>query len=297
MITEKLPMKPSFAVIGCGRLGAALGKYLVKSGYDASGFASRNLDSARRAALIAGVAEKYFENAWEASRHADIVFITTPDNAIADVCLDLVKHEGIQEKTVVLHCSGALPSSILSSVKTRGAWAGSMHPLQSFAAECAGNPFAGIIMAVEGDPEAVTIAQKIASDLGAVPLTIRTEGKTLYHAAAAVASNYLVTLMALAFEMLAASGVEASDAFHILQPLVNGTLANIDSVGIPQALTGPIARGDFKTVSAHIAAIGDLSPEALSLYKTLGRATVPIARGKGTLSAEAAREILNLLDS
>lgn len=289
-------MKSSFAIIGCGRVGAALGKYLAGCGYPAAGFSSRSLDSAKCAAMTAGVADKYFNNPWEAARQADIVFITTPDGAIADVCRELASNNGFRDGAVVLHCSGALPSTILASAKTHGVYIGSMHPLQSFAIDRPVNPFDKIMMAVEGDPEAVHAAQAIAFDLGAIPFVIRTEGKTLYHAAAVVASNYLVTLMSLAFKLIGGSGVKESEAFKILYPLVKGTLTNIETAGIPQALTGPIARGDAKTVSAHISTIDDLEPDVLLLYKTLGRATIQIAKAKGTLSEDAAREILKLLD-
>jgi predicted short-subunit dehydrogenase-like oxidoreductase (DUF2520 family) len=289
-------MKSSFVIIGCGRVGTALGKYLAGCGYPAAGFSSRSLDSAKRAAMTAGVADKYFNNPWAAARQADIVFITTPDGAIADVCRELASNNGFRDGSVVLHCSGALPSTILASAKTHGVYIGSMHPLQSFAVDRPMNPFDKIMMAVEGDPEAVHAAQSIASDLGAIPFVIRTEGKTLYHAAAVVASNYLVTLMSLAFKLIGGSGVKESEAFNILYPLVKGTLTNIETAGIPQALTGPIARGDAKTVSAHISAIEDLEPDVLLLYKTLGRATIQIAKAKGTLSEDAAREILKLLD-
>jgi predicted short-subunit dehydrogenase-like oxidoreductase (DUF2520 family) len=293
---SKNPMKSSFAIIGCGRVGTALGKYLVQFGYAAAGFASRNVDSARRAANLAGVEKNYFKNTWEATRGAEIVFITTPDGAIEDICQEIMENGGIREKMVILHCSGALPSTVLSSAKAFGAYTGSMHPLQSFAIEQAENPFDHIMMAIEGDPEAVHVAQAIASDLGACPFVIKTEGKTLYHAAAVVASNYLVTLMSLAFKLIAASGVKESEAFHVLKPLVKGTLTNIETTGIPQALTGPIARGDSKTVSDHIASIRECAPDIIELYKILGRATVQIARDKGTLSAQAAQEILKLLD-
>ncbi|MCU0598487.1 MAG: DUF2520 domain-containing protein [Desulfobacterales bacterium] len=289
-------MKLSFAIIGCGKVGTALGKHLARSGYPAAGFASRSADSARRSAMAAGAAEHFFQYAWEASLQADVVFITTPDGAIADICRDLADHGGIREKTVIFHCSGALPSTILSTAKARGAYVGSMHPLQSFALEQAGNPFDHIMMAVEGDPEAVHLAQQIASDLGALAFVIKTEGKTVYHAAASVASNYLVTLMSFAIKLIAASGVQESEAFQILRPLVNGTLTNIETAGIPGALTGPIARGDYKTVADHVAGLKNLGPDLLLLYKTLGRATVQIARAKGTLSADAALEILKLLD-
>ena len=114
-----------------------------------------------------------------------IVFITTPDGAIEDTCDSISRNNGIADSTIVLHCSGALPSTILSTAKACGAYSGSMHPLQSFAsADYEHNPFQGIIVAVEGDQEAVQAAKEIASDLGATAVTLLTEAKTLYHASA-----------------------------------------------------------------------------------------------------------------
>ncbi len=290
-------MKPSFAIIGCGKVGTALGKYLVQRGYPAGGFASRNMASAKNAAEMAGADGRYFKYPWKAAITADIVLITTPDGAIADVCREVAAHRGFRENSIVLHCSGALPSTILADAKECGAAIGSMHPLQSFAEVRSENPFEGIMMSLEGDPDAVRCGHNMAVDLGAVPFVINTEGKILYHAGAVVASNYMVTLMALAIRLLMLSGVKDSEAFQILKPLVRGTLSNIERVGITNALTGPIARGDSQTVAAHISAIQQMAADLLELYKTMGKATIPIAVDKGTLSTEAAREILTLLTS
>ncbi len=139
------------------------------------------------------------------------------------------------------------------------------------------------------------MAEAIACDLSAQPFIIRTNGKTLYHAAAVVASNYLVTLMDLSFKLIAASGVSESDAYNVLKPLIKGTLSNIANVGIPDALTGPIARGDAEIVEKHMAAILALPPDLLVQYKMLGSATVKIAQAKGTLSNDAANRLWQVL--
>jgi len=151
-------------------------------------------------------------------------------------------------------------------------------------------------MAVEGDSLAVEKASGIATDLGAKPFTIKTEGKILYHAAAVVASNYLVTLMDLAIELMAVSGVSKTDAFKILKPLIKGTLANIESTGIPDALTGPIARGDVGIVEKHVQAIRKLSGEMVEYYNINGMETIRIAKAKGTLSEDAAELLQQILE-
>ena len=301
-------MKSSFAIIGCGKVGKSLGKYLAEAGYRPAGFASRRFSSAKSAAEVAGVPGRCFEKIWEASRIADIVFITTPDDTINGVCALIAENNGFAPNAIVFHCSGALASTELApSINAgtgvmAGVMIGSMHPLQSFATENSGksvNPFQNIMMAVEGVPVAVRKAREIASDLGATPFTIRTRGKILYHAAAVVASNYLVTLMDLAIQLMAASGVSETDAFDILTPLIKGTLSNIKSTGIPDALTGPISRGDVGIVEKHVHAIQALSDEkgrAMADYYTQnGRQTIRIAREKGTLSEEAAEKLLRIL--
>lgn len=287
-------MKPSFAVVGCGRVGSALGRHLAGAGYRPAGFSSSRHKSARAAADLAGATDKWFADPWDAARDADILLITTPDGVIAETCRKIVENDGIRKGVVVLHCSGVLPSTILAPAAVAGARTGSMHPLQSFAAQKSDNPFAGIMVAVEGDVVAVEVAQAMASDLGATPFVIRTEGKTLYHASAVLASNYLVTLMSFAVDLMAASGARKEDAFRILKPLVAGTLHNIETLGITDALTGPIARGDADTVAAHLTALQGISDDIPELYKNFGKATVPIARAKGTLSKESARRLLEM---
>lgn len=281
-------MKPVIAIVGCGRVGTALAKFLSEAGYGISGLASKSFSSVKRLADLTGTG-RFTTIPWEITKKADIVFLTTPDSEISDTCSNIAFNEGFKRDSVVLHCSGALPSTILSSAKSCGAFIGSMHPMQSFALnEGNESPFHGIIFAVEGDAQALHIAVKIAVDLGADCISINTEDKTLYHAAAVVASNYLVTLLSLAFRLIEHAGISGSDTWKVLKPLIEGTLSNIEKAGIPAALTGPVARGDIETVERHIKAIGEKSPELLDLYNTLGFYTIDIAESKGTLSKKSA---------
>jgi len=288
-------MKPSFAIVGCGKVGTALGIFLTAAGYRAAGFASKNLSSAEQAADSVQ-SDRFSDVPWEVTGNADIVFITTPDSAITGICDSIAQNKGFADNAVVLHCSGALPSTILSSAKTCGAHLGSMHPLQSFAtALYSTNPFQGIIVAVEGEANAVEVSKQIAADLGATSVTILTAAKTLYHASAVVASNFLVTLLDLALKLIGTAGIAAPDAFNVLKPLIEGTLSNIEKVGIPEALTGPIVRGDVETVAGHLSEIKSKTPELLDLYKALGFHTIDVATAKGTISESIAEQLKSLL--
>ncbi len=227
---------------------------------------------------------------------AQVVFITTPDDAIQSTCKAIAEHEGFEKNAVVIHCSGALSSDILSSARECGAVVATLHPLQSFAsADQAETLVPGSFCAVEGDQAALAVVRRLVKELGGSLMEISAEGKTLYHAAAVAASNYLVAVIDLALELDSVAGVPRDVSFKALLPLIKGTLSNIEARGIPKGLTGPIARGDVDTVAAHLKAIERHTPGLLMIYRALGLYTVDLARAKGTLAKEAADKLVALL--
>src|SRR5690606_32099544 len=130
---------------------------------------------------------------------------------------------------------------------------GSMHPLMAVADPwLAGERLIGAAFAITGEPAAIAAARRVVSALGGVPLMIPATQRPMYHAAAVVASNYLVALTGLAVRMLGEAGIEEDDAVRALLPLLRGTLDNIGQLGVRAAVTGPIARGDVDTVRLHL---------------------------------------------
>ena len=294
-LVSGLNMRPSVSIVGCGTVGTAIGKLLARAGYPIRGVATRSPDTAQRAAKIVG-AERHSDCPWHISRQAEVVFITTPDDAIQSTCKAIADNKGFDKDAVVIHCSGALSSDVLSSARDCGAAVASLHPLQSFASvEQAEALVPGSFCAIEGDDAALPVLRRLVTDLGGVLMEISADGKILYHAAAVVASNYLVTLMNLALELDRAAGMSPDVSFKALLPLIKGTLENIDTKGIPEALTGPIARGDVETVAAHLEVMEERVPGLLRIYKTLGVHTIDLARAKGTLDEEAAEKLASLL--
>jgi len=275
-------------------MGTALAKTLGDKGYAIAGVSSLHLASAQRLAGICGISEAT-DRPWEVTRKADVVFLTTPDGVIESVCDSISRQEGFSPGAIVLHCSGAHPSTILASARKSGAWIGSMHPLQSFASvDITHNPFKGIRIAIEGDSKAVSTADQMARDLEAQPLQILTEGKPLYHAAAVVASNFLVTLMGVAFRLIQQAGVKPEEAFAVLKPLIDGTLANIDRSGVHQALTGPVVRGDVQTIETHLHAISAAMPELLPFYTCLVHYTAMQAAAGNRISPDLLKTFLDM---
>ena len=252
-----------YAVVGCGRIGITWARHLAAVGGVPVGFTSRRHASAQAAAEAAG-GGRILASLGAPLGDADLVLITTPDGQIETVGRELADAGVLASGSVVLHCSGALGADILAALRKGGSFIGSLHPLQSFAAPALDyNPFEGIVMAGEGDPPAVALAEKLAVQLKSRFIRLPVGTKTLYHAAAVVASNYLVALMGGAIQMLAECGLENREAFGVLEPLVRGTLDNIGRLGIPDALTGPIARGDGETVERHCRALAERQPGLL----------------------------------
>jgi predicted short-subunit dehydrogenase-like oxidoreductase (DUF2520 family) len=288
--------KPAIAIVGCGRVGSAIGKLLSDAGYQISGVATSNLETAQRAAEVTG-SRSHSDSPPEIAAVGEVVFITTPDDLIESVCVEISGQGGFQEGAVVIHCSGALSSAVLASARECGAKVATLHPLQSFASvDQAVSLMPGSFCTIEGDENALSVVCKIVEDLEGVVMEITAEKKTLYHAAAVAASNYLVTLIHLALELDHAAGLSGDTALHALLPLIKGTLDNIDKKGTAGALTGPIARGDVATVSAHLKAIEKDTPKLLPLYQCLGLYTVDLAKSKGTINQETADALTVLFE-
>jgi len=287
--------KPAIAVVGAGKVGSALALLLYRKGYPVAGVASKSLSSARRAAKELGVPAT--DRPEEVTIRADAVFITTPDRVIAAVAGEINRRGGFKPGQVVFHTSGAHPADEVGAVRQSGALAGSLHPLQSFAdIQGAISNLPGSYFALEGDEGAVSLARKIVDDLEGKCFAIKADDKPLYHAAACVASNYLVSLIHFATGLYTRFGLSREEAFAALFPLIQGTLNNIGRIGPVQALTGPVERGDGPTLAGHLEALRAAGEEELALYRRLGAYTARVALEKGSVSREQAEELSLLLE-
>lgn len=286
--------KPKIAVVGAGKVGSALALLLSRQGYPVAGVASRSIESARRVAEELKVPATV--NPEEVTAGADVVFITTPDRVIASVAEEITVRGGFRPGQVVFHTSGAHSADEVGAVRRSGALAASLHPLQSFAdIKMAMENLPGSYFALEGDAAALPLAGRIVEDLGGKSFSIAAEDKPLYHAAACIASNYLVSLMHLATGLYSRFGLTRAEAFEALFPLIRGTIKNISQVGPPHALTGPVARADGPTLEGHLKVLKDVGGQELDLYSKLGLYTVRVALEKGSINAEEAKRLEELL--
>ena len=284
--------RPSLGFIGAGVTGTALASQLYIRGYNIAAVNSRNITSSECLAKLVPNC-RICRTAQDVADIAQAVFITTPDDIIADIAANLDWHSG----QTVIHCSGVHSIDVLEPAKTCGANICCLHPLQTFASlEQAINNISGSTFALEGDEEAVTLATEMATALNGNIIRLKAGDKALYHAAAVILSNYSVTLMKMAADLWSSFGIGGEDAVKALLPLLKGTVNNIERIGIPDCLTGPIARGDIGTVQKHLDILRKEHPSVSNVYRMLGLKTIPLALAKGRISLDTANEMRNLLE-
>jgi len=277
--------------IGGGTTGTALAVRLSQKGCPVVAVSSRTLSSAQK---LAGLVPNcgVCHTAQEVAEAAGLVFITTPDDVIAQVCSEVQWHEGQS----VVHCSGAHSVDILDPAKKLGTAVGSFHPLQTFAdVDQAIENLPGSTFALEAREPLLSTLKELTSLLNGNWVELKPGDKVLYHAAAVFACNYMVTLVKLALDLWQDFGVSQKEATRALLPLLRGTINNIDNIGLPDCLTGPVARGDSGTIERHLSALKARSPSLLTTYKELGLQTIPIALAKGKIDAQKAEEMKALL--
>lgn len=206
---------------------------------------------------------------------ADLVLLAVLDDAVPAVARGL----RVPAATAVVHLSGAADASLLDSLPSghRGCW----HPLQAFAERPPGGmPVPPYAVALQGDPVAVQRGRALADALGHPAVELAADGRAAYHAAAVLASNCLVALEATALRVMGRAGVSPDDGWKLLWPLVAGTLANLEAGPAPSALTGPVARGDARTIERNLSAIGADSG-ARDAYVALSNEALALARAAG----------------
>ncbi|MGP3533622.1 DUF2520 domain-containing protein [Microbacterium sp. RD1] len=229
----------AIAVVGAGRVGRAMTAALLATDLEVRGPLGRADDTSG----------------------AGIVLLAVPDGEIADAAAALAPG------ALVGHVSGATTLEPLAPHEAFG-----LHPLTAVTE--ATTSFAGVPAAVAGGtPRALEVSETLARVLGMVPFRIADRDRAAYHAAASVASNFLMTLEAFAEELAATAGLDRA----ALGPLVRVTVENWQAQGARRALTGPIVRGDDITVARQRAAVAERLPARLALFDALAAATRELA--------------------
>lgn len=267
----------TFSVIGAGRVGKALSVALLKKGWACQSVISRRVSSATELARI-------LNNPPAATDLRELVgaqwvFVCCPDDVLPAIANSLARLPLAWKDLVVAHTSGSVGSEVFSAVAREGALTCSIHPAISLSG--AANDWQKISTAtfgIEGKEDALVQARALLAELGANVVHIPAGGKVGYHLACVLVSNYLVTLHALALQVAAGAIGGSKMLQRLLVELSQDTLANLSTQPPATALTGPIARGDTGTVTAHIEFLKKNFPHLLDLYLSLGKETLACAR-------------------
>jgi predicted short-subunit dehydrogenase-like oxidoreductase (DUF2520 family) len=269
-------------IIGAGHVGSVFGRVFAASGcFVVQDVLTRSLTSAQRAVTFIGAGLAVASHA--DLRRADVYLLAVGDDQIEAACAALVAaRKDRLAGAVVFHCSGALSSQHLRGALEVGALVASVHPIRSFAdPQTVAQEFGGTWCGVEGDAAALAILEDALRACGARPVAINADAKTVYHAAAVFASNYLVTLLDVALRAYQQAGIPEDVARQLAQPLVTETVANAFRLGPAAALSGPIARGDLATVARQQRAVEEWDAPAGQLYQALVAPTLDLVRRKG----------------
>lgn len=300
----------NLCIIGAGRVGTTTGYFFSKKplpGINLKSISSRSEKSINRAKKILGAESKkiiFTNDNIKAALYADCVLICTPDDVIGKICRELT--EGIRKADAkkniknyhIIHFSGAKSLEVLKPAREAGAKTASVHPLKSFASiKEAIKTLPGTVYGLTFScADSKKVAEYLIKNLGGEIIEVEDEKKPLYHAAACVASNYLVTLLNYAVLIHKKIGIRPEDSLKGLMSLVDSTLGNIKKMGTEKSLTGPIARGDTGTIKEHISGFKKFFPdEDVRLYKIMGIETSRIAYGNDWIKDSTVRELKKIL--
>lgn len=286
---------PVLNIIGCGRVGRTLARLWRDHGvFEIGDINDHTAEKSRAAVEFAGGGRACAEIA--AMRAAGFWMLAPPDDRIEAACSALAAGGALSAGNIVFHCSGALPSGVLSAAAARGALIASVHPLKTFAdAAIAVRTFSGTHCAAEGDAAALSALKPAYERIGARVFQIDARAKTLYHAASVLVCNDLTALLETGARTFEAAGLPRADALRMVEPLVRETLDNIFRLGTTAALTGPVARGDVEVVKRQLAALASADAELAAVYRSLGVIAAELAGAQGKAAAAALSEITALL--
>jgi len=259
-------------VLGAGKVGTALSRALGAAGIRVT------LRAMRR-----GLPRRPID--------ADLLVLAVRDPALPELASELAARSLVSRRTAVVHVAGALGPEVLAPLRGVAAGVAQAHPLLSFAATGKVPRFSGAHLLVQGDAVAVRRARELGRALAMVPRQWDAIDRASYHAAAGLVANGAAALAGVGAELLRVSGAPPEDAARALGPLLRSVADNVERLGLPAALTGPVRRGDVATVLRHLEAIERSLPHALPLYRASVAAQLPMARKLGDASSPALAEL------
>jgi predicted short-subunit dehydrogenase-like oxidoreductase (DUF2520 family) len=271
---ETFPM--SVIIIGAGKVGAALALEVRKRGGSVKLYSARKFKPKTRL-------------------DCDLLILAVRDRELGALAEQIAANKTVTKKTACVHVAGSLTAEVLAPLRAVSAGVAQMHPMISFASTRKPPRLDGGHVHVRGDKIAETRAKKFARALGMTPRTFENLDTVGYHAAAGLVANGAAALAAIGARVLEKAGVPAKIAPLMLGPILASVADNVTALGFPNALTGPIRRGDPNAVAKHLALLAERLPDAVPLFVAAGLAQIPLARALHEAPAEGFDAIEKLL--
>ena len=266
----------NIGIIGAGKVGVSVGRYLKDNNIQIAGFYDVDCDNAAFAAQFTNT--DCFSDLEKLVIMSDTLFITTPDNVIGSVWDCIIKNNMSVQNKIVCHFSGALSSDVFTDSQSTGASVCSIHPMLAFSDKLTSYRIpANTFFALEGDETAVSAMKSLFETLGNTVCVIDKSKKSLYHTAASVLSNELVALLDMGYSLLEQCGFSRDEAVNATQNLVLGNVNSVLENGCVNALTGPVERNDLQTVNKHVES---LKVEDRQIYILLAKRLVNLAKAR-----------------
>lgn len=269
-------------MIGAGKVGCSMGKYMKECGLPVAGYISRHRESSEQAGTFTET--KVFENLNDLVHACGILCLAVPDDEIGNVWEELCR---IAKKSsamrpladkVVCHFSGSLSSAVFSGIEDTGAVGCSIHPMYAFSDKFTSyRQLNTVIFTIEGQEKATAVMEGLFARTGNRVLKISPEKKALYHCSASLVSNFMTGLFQMGMDLLGECGIPEETGRELLAPLVLPNMESAVRDGAAKALTGPIERGDIHTVESHLAALRE---EDAEIYRLLGKKVLAVAKQK-----------------
>lgn len=282
--------KPSVTIIGYGRLGQHLLRWLLKAGYPVTGVFNRSTLPMNPELFQARFIGDFPESP---EQLGDLTIVSVSDSAVGSVASRLYDMD-LKGKCIV-HASGAIPSSVLSDLRDRGAHVGSFHPLQTFGPAGKKNPFKDVSISLEGDWKCIELLLDLCRNLGGQPHQTDAKGKALLHLACVWVSNYMHVLFNAAQQVAGSGQLNGPQVQRMLQPIIQQTIENASEMGPMAALTGPASRGDIESVHRHLDLMKS-SADLADTYISLAKAAASMALERGSLDQESYEQFVKSLN-
>ncbi|WP_028646640.1 Rossmann-like and DUF2520 domain-containing protein [Nocardiopsis sp. CNT312] len=289
--TQGRPARLRVGVIGPGRVGSVLAQALGRAGHEV--VATTAVSDSSRANVVSRLPTARVLEAPQVVAASDLVLLTVPDDALPDLVEGLAATGTHLRGTLLVHASGAHGHGILAPATLVGALPLALHPAMTFTGRDEDiERLPNCAFGVTAPDPLRPIAEALVVEMGAEPVWIAEDKRTLYHAALAGGANHLVTLVSESASLLSAAGVP--EPGRMLAPMLSAALDNALRLGI-HGLSGPVLRGDAGTVAGHIEQLRENAPESVASYVELARLTADRALNAGMLKPEDAARLLDVL--